>query len=169
MHVLNAARLRETPVQDDRLAEFSDHHVRGLDVPVEHGAAVGICDGLARSTKWGNSARRACQPPSRRMARARFLRGPASWCSKAARPAVAQLIHRHDGRVLKLSGDSGFLKETVDSGTESRTGLSRPWRGVAAVGDVGEQFLHRDIAAQVGVVDQKYPAHAAAGVFAVAA
>ena len=47
MRSLLANRLGQAPVDDQRLAVFAEHDVAGLQIAVQHAAAVGVFDGVA--------------------------------------------------------------------------------------------------------------------------
>ena len=72
------------------------------------------------------------------------------------RPAVgegAQLVDRHDARVLELAADLRLLDEAADH--------------LGAAAEVVAQDLDGNVAAQVGVAALEHLAHAAAGDLAV--
>ena len=157
--------LRESPVQYDRFAKLPDHDITGLDIAMNHAAAVCVCDRLTQvQVIW-----KIRQPLLQAGSRSYDLgHGPAPdqlhGVVQRTIPVSSQFVHRNDGRVLKLPRDSSFLQESRHHRHDLVAGSKR----VAILGNVREQLLHRDLASEVLVIHQQHAAHPAAGVLAQA-
>ena len=131
--------LGQAPVHHLDLAEAADHHVRRLQVAVDHAAGVGVGHRLADRLE---DRQEPGQVVGRRRAGREQVgqRLPLDQLHGEVRPAVgegAQLVDRHDARVLELAADLGLLDEPADQlgrcrgGPRSRTltARSRPRSG----------------------------------------
>ncbi len=131
--------LRQAPVHQLHLAERADHDVRRLQVAMDHPPGVRIGRGLRHRLEDAQEPRTV-----RRHAPPRVQEGgervALDQLHAEERPPVgerAQLIDRHDPRVLELAADLRLLDEPPDD------------LGVAP--QVVAQDLDRHVAAEVGV------------------
>ena len=110
--VLLAAGFGEAPVEHHRLAELADHDVLGLQVPVDHAAAVRVGDGVADVGEVREELEPLGQGP--RLRQLLLQRDAADQLLRVVGGAVgveAQLVDGHDVGVLELAGDAGFADE----------------------------------------------------------
>jgi hypothetical protein len=144
--LLQAEHLREAPVDDDDLAERPDHHVGGLEVAVDHAAAVGV----------RHRERELLEDRERVVAvrvgvHERRQRAPLDELHREVRAAVglqAHAVDGHDAGVLELAADLRLLDEALDD--------------VGALRVLGAQHLERDVAVEVLVAAAVDEADAAA-------
>jgi hypothetical protein len=109
-----AARdLGESPVHDEHLAERPDHDVRGLQVAVNHPAGVGVGHRLAGLQEDAQQRRPVVVGPRPRAEQ--LGQGAAlDQLHGEERPPVvtpADVVHRHDPRVLQLADDLRLPEE----------------------------------------------------------
>ena len=147
--------LGQAPVHDLDLAERADHDVRRLQVPVDHPSGVRVGHRLRHLLEDAQGPR---QPVGRRRPGGQQLREGLApdQLHREERPAVgegAQLVDRHDARVLELAADLRLLDEAADH--------------LGAAAEVVAEDLDGDVAAEVGVAALEHLAHAAAGDLAV--
>ncbi len=141
--------LGQAPVHHLDLAEAAHHHVRGLQVPVDHPPCMGIGHRLADGLEDGKEAGKVVR--GRLAFRQQRRQRPApDQLHREVGPAVgegAQLVHRHDAGVLELTADLRLLDE--------------PAHQLGLVLVALEQDLDGQVAAQVGVApleDRPHPA-----------
>ena len=143
--------LGQAPVHHLDLAEAADHHVRRLQVAVDHAPGVGIGHRLADLLE----DRQEPRPVVRRVLAGLQQRGQGAALDQLhgeVEPAVgepAQLVDRDDPRVLELAADLRLLDEPADH------------LGVVAV--LLQQHLDGQVAAEVDVAALEDRPHAAAG------
>ena len=142
--LVGADAFGQTPVEHHDLAEVSQHHVLPLEIAVDDAPRMGIGHGVANVDK-----RRQELDSSDRVGLAGgplLVIGPDGLAQGAAphephrvvgRFPFAQLVDRHDSRVLELSRDLGLVKKarTDDRviGLVGRSSLSAIWRPSAAI------------------------------------
>ena len=108
--------LGQPPVHHLHLAEAADHHVRRLQVAVDHAPRVGVGHRLATCSKIAQEPRQVVG----RVLPVGQQRGQGAALDQLHReegPAVgegAQLVDRHDARVLELAADLRLLDEAAD-------------------------------------------------------
>ena len=149
--------LGQPPVEHDDLAEVAQHDVLALEVAVDDPARMRVGHGVADADE---RRQQVDQPDRVGLAGGPLLViGPDRLAQGAApdephgvirRIALAQLVDRHDPRVLELRRDLGLVEE--------------PRADDRVVGLVGAQLLQRDLAAERAVAGQPDPAHAPLGV-----
>ena len=147
--------LGQPPIHHLHLAERADHDVRRLQVPVDHPSGVRVGHRLRHLLEDAQGPR---QPVGRRQPGSQKLREGLApdQLHREEWPAVgegAQLVDRHDARVLELAADLRLLDEAADH------------LGTAA--EVVAEDLDGNVAADVGVAALEHLAHAAAGDLAV--
>ena len=157
MEVLSPEDPREPPVHDVDLAELPHHHVRGLEVAVDH--ALGVCEGhrLTDAQEHAEHARRVplLVPREDLVVLVPELLPVDELHREVDLPALvhAELVHRDDAGMLKLASDLRLIQEAphgarVDGGV---LGLSRE--------PSVEHDLHGHVAADVAVEDPQDRAH----------
>ena len=110
---------REPPVEHVDLAEVAEHHVRGLEVAVDHATAVRVVDGQADRRERGQQLALGVARPRRRRARAQVLedrvQGPAEHAphreERGAVGTAIDVVDRHDRGVLELALDARLAEE----------------------------------------------------------
>ena len=118
-----AGHLRQAPVHDQRLPVLAEHHVAGLQVAVQHAAAVGVGDRLADV----HEAAQQLAEGDRVEAPAAGVEGVRGVLEGVApdephgviRPAAlvaAEAVDRHDAGVLQAAGDLGLQEEAAAGG-----------------------------------------------------
>ena len=115
-HAALIEHLGEAPVHDLDLAEAADHDVRRLQVAVDHALRVGVGDRLADLLEDGEEPRPVLVGASSRRQERRQRAAPHQ-LHRDEQPAVgqpAQLVDRHDARVLELPADLRLLDESPD-------------------------------------------------------
>ena len=143
--------LGQPPVHHLDLPERSHHDVRRLEVAVDHSACVRIGHRLADLREDAQEPREVV---GRRRPRLEQLgEGPApDQLHREVRAAIgerAQLVHRHDPRMLELAADLRLLDEPADR--------------LGRVPVPLQEHLHRQVAAQLAVATDQDGAHATAG------
>ena len=138
-----AGDLGEAPVHDERLAALAQHDVGGLEVPVHHAPVVGVGHRLAHPQE---GVHQAAERPAPRGAPVHVdddlpQRVPPhlAHCEEVAAVAhAAQLVNRHDARVLELGGGLRLLQKARDDagavqqlGVEELDGQGAPQHPVA--------------------------------------
>jgi hypothetical protein len=150
--------LREAPVEDDGLAELAEHDVVRLQIAVDHAPTVRVGDALAGGEEGVEVAQALGEIPGAAEGRPE---GPppdlAHHVVEGAVRALAELVDRHDGRVLELSGDPG-LAEEADGGAPARRARAAPPDALL----VSEELLDRDLPAEVDVEVAHHPTDGAA-------
>ena len=143
--------LGQAPVHHLDLAEAADHHVRRLQVAVDHPPGVGVGHRLADLLE----DREEPRPVVRRVLPRLQQRGQGAAPDQLhgdVEPPVgepAQLVDRDDPRVLELAADLRLLDEPADH------------LGVVAV--LLQEDLDGQVAAEVDVAALEHDAHAAPG------
>ena len=137
---------REAPVDDDRLAELADDHVRWLEVAVDHAFAVRVADGVGDRDQVAEQTEPLGQ---RRLRREQLLERAAldqlhHVVRRAVRPAPC-FVDRHDAGMLEARRDQRLAHEP---------------RLVPLI--LAQQLLHRDGAAEPAIDRAHDPAEAAA-------
>ncbi len=155
--VLLPSDLGQPPVEHHGLAELAEHHVLGLDVPVDHAPTMGVGDGLAQI----HIPRQQLEPLGQGVALIQRRRqGPPPHqlhgVVQGAVRALPQLVHRDDVRMLELAGDSRLSQEPRRGGRRHPPGR-RIGPGPGDLLSAREQLLHRDLPPQVPIHDHQHP------------
>ena len=154
-HPATRQHLGQAPVHHLDFAETPHHHVRRLQVAVDHAAGMRVGRRLADGLEDREMTRKLggrVGPLGEKLGEGVSL----DQLHREEGPAIgecAEFIDRHDPRVLELSADPGLLDEPADHG------------GVVA--EVFAEDLQGHIAAEVGVAALEHRAHAAARDLAV--
>ncbi len=146
---------RQAPVHHLDLAERAHHHVRRLQVAMDHPPGVGIRDRLRDRLE---DREEPGQAVGRILAAGQQLgqRVPLDQLHAEERPAIAEgahLVDRHDPRVLQLAADLRLLDEPADH--------------VGVIAEILAEHLQGHVAAEVRVASLEHRAHAASGDLAV--
>ncbi len=151
-----ADQFRQSPVEDDDLAEITQDDILSLEVAVDDAARMAVSDSVTDRDKSVQERRQLQRIDLARQApvvvrAGRFTQG--ATLDEAHRverlpiiPPPHQLVDRDNARVLQLAGDLRLLEKT------------RPEFGM--VGPLGPKLLQRDIAAEFAVVGQPNAADA---------
>ena len=142
--------LGQPPIHHLDFAEVPHHHVRRLQVAVDHAATMGVSHRLAHVLEdlkktWAVFRRVLARFQKRRQ------RAAAKQLHRDEKPLVrklTQLIDRHDSRVLKLPADLGFLHKPPHQ------------LGVAAV--LLQKHLDRQVASEIFVAALQHHPHSPA-------
>ena len=130
-----AEDLREPPVDDLHLAERADHHVRRLEIAVDHAARVGVSDRLRHLLEHGEEV------DAMRVGIESLRERPSlDQLHREARTPVrlkTEAVDRHDAGVLELAADLRFFDEPLDH--------------VLAVEELRTQDLERNVAIEIPV------------------
>ena len=143
--------LGQAPVHHLHLAEAADHDVRRLEIAVDHSPGVRVRHRLRHLEEDGEQPRPVVPRPA--TVAEDLGQGTAlDQLHGEERPAIgegAELVDRHDPRVLELAGDLRLLDEAADQ------------LGLVAV--LLQEDLDGQVAAQVGVAALEHGPHAAPG------
>jgi hypothetical protein len=142
--------LREAPVDHLHLAERADHDVRRLQVAVDHAARVRVAHRLADRLE-DRDQPLAVRAGVLALGEQRRQRAPLDELHREEGPLVlhrAELVHRHDARMLQLAADLRLLDEALHD--------------LGPVGEALVEHLDRDVAPEIRVVALQDHAHPAA-------
>ena len=147
-----ATHLRDPPIEQVHLAVRAEHDVRGLDVAVNDAALVGVVNGHAELTERREKlALReprglACRDVVEQL-RERLPQHTLHREEGAPVRARADVVDRHDRRVLELALEPGLASEAR--------------HGAAVRALVVLQLLERDLTPDRAVLNEEHLAHAA--------
>ena len=148
---LSRQYLAEPPVEQQDFAVRPDHHVRRLEVAVDHVAAVGERDRLRDRLEDPDHAPelRARIGALRQRVGERAALDELHGEERSRVVPLAQLVHRDDAGVLELAADLRLLDEALHHELVRAELLA--------------QHLDRDVATHVDVVAAEHDAHPAPG------
>ena len=148
--ILGAEHPRQSPVHDVDLTEAPHHHVRGLEVPVDHALGVRVRHGLADLEQHAQGARpRPALPLLVRPLEDRAERPPLHVLHREVDAPLLvepELVDGNDAGMIQLSRDLRLLEEAPQGARVDRANQLGP---PSAHGD----DLHGEVAAQVLVPD----------------
>src|SRR5262249_18096180 len=138
------------PIDDDRLAEFAEHDIGGLQIAMQHAATMRVGDGVAHVDEAAQQLPKG-EPAlagirQRQGLHVKLLDGflealPANEADPLIRPAVvvpSEPVPRHKAGMLEPAGDFGFENEAP------------PAAGVVSA--LGLDLLQRYLAVKLGVL-----------------